>query len=168
MATAYYARSFGASPFYPPAGASYQLGVSERAVGNAAAITRTYALGDTVGIVRLAFNEKIVGARFSNDQLDSNGSPLLAGVLEIVDPDGSTITLITLTGAILGAAGGSITGITNPAALGYVVKTRSQTGPAYVQFRVTAAPATGVAGSIAAFVEATNTLYGKEDMTVPT
>lgn len=168
MATAYNARSFGASPFYAPSGATFTLGVSERAVGNAPAVTRTYALGDTVGIVKLGFGEKIVGARFSNDQLDSNGSPLLAGVLELVDPDGATTTLTTLGTAILGAAAGTFTGLTNPAALGYVVKTRSQTGPAYVQFRVTAAPATGVAGSIAAFVEVTSTLFGKEDMTTPT
>jgi hypothetical protein len=137
-------------------------------VGNAAAVTRTYAIGDTVGIVKLGFGDKICRATFSNDQLDSNGSPLLAGVFELVDPDGSTITLCTLGTAILGAAAGSITGMTNPAALGYVVKTRSPNSSAYVQFRVTAAPATGVAGSIAAFVGVTTTLYGKEDMTVPT
>lgn len=166
MATAYFTRAYGAGPFYFRG--YNELGCSERAVGNAAAITRSYANGDTVGIVRLGFGDKIVAARFSNDQLDSNNSPLLAGVLEVVDPDGSTVTLVTLTTALLGAAAGSITPMTNPAALGYVIKSKSPSSAAYVQFRVTAAPATVAAGSIAAFVGVTSTLYGKEDMTVPT
>lgn len=166
MATNYTARSFGAAPYFYRG--YNELGCSERAVGNASAITRTYANGDTVQFVKLGFGDKITTARFSNDQLDSNGGPTLAGVLEVVDPDGSTVTLCTLTTSILGAAAGSITMLTNPAALGYVVKTRSTTSPAYVQFRVTAGPATGAAGSIAAFVGVTTTLYGKEDMTTPT
>lgn len=166
MATNYNARSYGANPYFYRG--FNELGCSERAVGNAAAITRTYAIGDTVRIVKLGFGDKITTARFSNDQLDSNGSPLLAGVFEVIDPDGTTTTLITLSTAVLGAAAGSVTALNNPAALGYVVKTRSPNSSAYVQFRVTAAPATGAAGSIAAFVGVTTTLYGAEDMTTPT
>lgn len=137
-------------------------GVNEIA---SAAAARTYANGDIVVLTtHLRWRQKITGARVAAAQLDSNGSPTAAGVLEIIDGV-TTTTLVTVTAASLGTAGGSLTGLTNPAAYNYIVQTKE--GGATVRFRFTAGPATAASGRLALGVAVTGLLFSNEDPMAP-
>lgn len=133
-------------------------------IGHLAA-THIFANADVINVCYLNRNMKLADATVAFPQLDSNGAPLLAGVLEMID-GAVTTTLITVAAASLGAATGAILHLTNPLAYGYVVQTKDV--GALVRFRFTAAPATGVAGGFYAGVDVTGLNYGAEDVTVPT
>lgn len=129
-----------------------------------AAVTRIYASGDIVNLCRIQRGMKLISGRVVAPQLDSNVSPTLAGVLEMIDGV-TTTTLVTVAAASFGAAAGVFASLTNPVAYNYVVQTKD-TG-ATVRFRFTAGPATGASGILKLGVDVTGLCFGAEEVTAP-
>lgn len=129
-----------------------------------AAAARVYASGDIVNLCKIERGMKLMSFRVVAPQLDSNGSPTLAAVLEIID-GATTTTAITVTAAQFGAAAGLFGSITNPVAYNYVCQVKDV--GTTIRLRFTAGPATGVSAILKLGVSVTGLCFGAEEVTAP-
>lgn len=144
------------APFYHPVGGPQFAGVTT---------SRTLANGDIILLNKVERDAKLMDVVLGSSRQDTNGTPTLAGVFELTD--GTTpIVLATLAITFFGSATAAtrIARLDNPLAIGYVVPSRGF----YLQFRITAGPATGAAGICYFAARFTNVLYGNESPLRPT
>jgi hypothetical protein len=152
MATTYSTIPFNSAIAFPVNGATMPLAHQE--------VARTYGLNDVVQLVRPERALKLVGAAIAWAQLDSNGTPLMTAKMR-ANNGTSQQDIITVTAAQLGAAG--FQGMNVPAALGFIIPARGW----WIEFLVTAAPATAASGAIYWKVDVSAAAYGDEDVTRP-
>lgn len=145
------------APFYhPTGGGSPYAGITT---------SRELANGDIIKLQQVERDTKIKDAVVGASRQDTHATPTLAGVLELTDGT-TTVALVTCGVTVLGSATASdrVARLNNPAAVGYIVPSRGF----WLQFRVTAGPATVAAGTIGFAVESTNVMYGNESPVRPT
>jgi len=127
MAT-YKEDSFNRGPWFSQAAGEVLSGITT---------DRIYADEDIVKLRRLAKGTILINCRTISEELDAHATPTATAVLELVD-GGTTTTLISYTAANFGATEILKETLTF-ASTNLLVSSES----AYIQFRVTAAVATG-------------------------
>lgn len=154
MATVYTSSSFWDGPWQQS---------NQQALWIPPEASRIYVENDTIRGWHLGLASKIDDAMLALEPLDVNASPTATGLLRVCKADGTEAAqLITVTAAQM-KTGGVFT-LNVFAGAGYVVAFSGS----YVEFKVTAAVATGQAGIVKFGVSVTGLCGKGEDPTRPT